>query len=288
MLSNKPFTCLPASILALVLAIPSSLAQSEPSFTSEQLDNIISRIALYPDPLLAQILTASTFPDQIPEAAEWADEHHYLTGAELARAIEADQLWWDPSVQALLPFPSVLDTMASDMDWTNDLGNAVLADRAAVMDAVQRARRKAKEYGYLRSNEYITVRDGPFIEIEPANPDFLVVPAYDPWVVFAPPPPGFYVGGAIGFGFGVTLGTWFRPWGWGACRIGWGEHAIFVNNVRWERGWRNRGVYVHGYPGLHRYVLANRLERHDLIHRSAVERGYARMGHSFREGHGRH
>jgi hypothetical protein len=190
-------------------------------------------------------------------------------------------------VQALLPFPSVLDMMASDMDWTNDLGNAVLVDRSAVMDAIQRMRRKAKEYGYLRSNDYITVREGPYIEIEPVNPDFIVVPAYDPWVVFAPPPPGFYVGGAITFGFGVTIGAWLRPWGWGACRIGWGEHAIFINNVRWERGWRNRGVYVHGYPGIHRYVAANRLEHHELIHRSAVERGYARAGHAFHEGHRR-
>jgi hypothetical protein len=272
----------------VALAIPLSPAQGEPpSFTPEQLDNIVSRIALYPDPLLAQILTASTFPDQIPEAAEWADEHHYLTGAELAWAIEADHLGWDPSVQALLPFPSVLDMMASDMDWTNDLGNAVLVDRSAVMDAIQRMRRKAKEYGYLRSNDYITVREGPYIEIEPVNPDFIVVPAYDPWVVFAPPPPGFYVGGAITFGFGVTIGAWLRPWGWGACRIGWGEHAIFINNVRWERGWRNRGVYVHGYPGIHRYVAANRLEHHELIHRSAVERGYARAGHAFHEGHRR-
>jgi len=288
-LGNKLLTSLLASIVSLALSVPSfaTPAQAEPSFTSEQLDNIVSRIALYPDPLLAQILTASTFPDQIPEAAEWADEHHYLTGAELARAIEADHLWWDPSVQALLPFPSVLDTMASDMDWTNDLGNAVLVDRSAVMDAIQRMRRKAKEYGYLRSNEYITVREGPYIEIEPVNPDFIVVPAYDPWVVFAPPPPGFYVGGAITFGFGVTIGAWFRPWGWGACRIGWGEHAIFINNVRWERGWRNRGVYVHGYPGIHRYVAANRLEHHELIHRSAVERGHARAGHAFHEGHRR-
>ncbi|MDQ1411356.1 MAG: hypothetical protein QOJ41_3091, partial [Acidobacteriaceae bacterium] len=91
LLCNKLFTSLLASILSVALAIPSSPAQGEPpSFTPEQLDNIVSRIALYPDPLLAQILTASTFPDQIPEAAEWADEHHYLTGAELAQAIEAD------------------------------------------------------------------------------------------------------------------------------------------------------------------------------------------------------
>jgi hypothetical protein len=134
--------------------------------------------------------------------------------------------------------------MASDMAWTTDLGNAVLQQRADVMDAIQRMRRKAKEYGYLRSNDYIVVSGGPFITIEPVNPDFIVVPAYDPLVVFAPPPPGFFVGGAIAFGFGVRLGAWFRPWGWRECRIGWGEHAIFINNVRWERGWRNRAVYV--------------------------------------------
>jgi hypothetical protein len=99
-LGNKLFTSFLASIVSLALTIPSPAApaQAEPSFTPAQLDNLVSRIALYPDPLLAQILTASTFPDQIPEVAEWADEHHYLTGAELARAIEADHLCWGSSV----------------------------------------------------------------------------------------------------------------------------------------------------------------------------------------------
>src|SRR3984885_14896227 len=175
-LGNKLLASFLASIVSLALAIPSPAtpAQSEPSFTFEQLDNIVSRVALYPDPLLAQILTASTFPDQIPEAAEWADEHHYLTGAELARAIEADQLWWDPSVQALLPFPSVLDMMASDMDWTTNLGNAVLAQRPDVMDAVQRMRHKAKDYGYLRSNPQIVVSGGTYIGIAPVDPGYVV------------------------------------------------------------------------------------------------------------------
>jgi hypothetical protein len=276
------------SALFLSLVASSSFAQALPSFTPEQLDRIVARIALYPDPLLAQILTASTFPDQIPEAAQWADEHHYLTGAELARAIEDDHLWWDPSVQALLPFPSVLEMMASDMAWTNELGDAVLADRVGVMDAAQRMRHKAWEYGYLRSNGQIIVSNGPYITIEPVNPDYLVVPVYDPFIVFAPPRPGFFVGGAITFGFGVTLGAWFRPWGWGACRIGWGEHAIFINGVRWDRGWANRGFYVHGYSGLHRWVGANRLERHELIRRSAGEREFARTGHAFHEEHLRH
>ena len=115
-----------------------------PSYSPEQLDKMVSRIALYPDPLLAQVLAAATFSDHIPDAAKWADEHHYLRGDELAQAITADQLPWDPSVQALLPFPSVLDTMASDMDWTQSLGDAFLAQHHDVMDAVQRMRQKAK------------------------------------------------------------------------------------------------------------------------------------------------
>ena len=100
----------------------------------------MARIALYPDPLLAQILAAATYPNDIPPAAQWADQHHYLTGQALANAITADQLPWDPSVQALLPFPSVLDMMNSDMNWTTQLGNAFLAQQQDVMDAVQRQR----------------------------------------------------------------------------------------------------------------------------------------------------
>src|SRR5258708_31461460 len=115
-----------------------------PSFAPEQLDQMVSRIALYPDALLAQVLAAATFPDQIPDAARWADQHHYLTGQALANAIQADHLPWDPSVQALLPFPSVLEMMANDMSWTTDLGNAFLSHQQDVMDAVQRERRKAK------------------------------------------------------------------------------------------------------------------------------------------------
>src|SRR5580693_10365545 len=109
-----------------------------PSFPPAQLDQLVQRVALYPDPLLAQVLSAATFPDQIGDAAKWADQHHYLTGDALAQAITGDQLPWDPSVQALLPFPSVLDMMASDMNWTSQLGNAFLAQHQEVMDAVQR------------------------------------------------------------------------------------------------------------------------------------------------------
>ena len=124
--------------LALALLAGATIpAQAQPVLPPGDLDRLVSRIALYPDPLLAQILSAATYSDQIPEGAKWADEHHYLQGDALAAAITGDHLPWDPSVQALLPFPSVLDTMASDMPWTTQLGNAVLAQRPDVMDAVQ-------------------------------------------------------------------------------------------------------------------------------------------------------
>ena len=252
-----------------------------PSYSPEQLDKLVSRVALYPDPLLAQVLAAATFPDQIPDAAKWADEHHYLRGDDLARAISDDRLPWDPSVQALLPFPSVLDTMASDMNWTSDLGNAFLAQRQDVMDAVQRMRQKAKDYGYLRSNNQIVVSGGPYIAIDPVDPAFMVVPVYDPLVVFGPPRPGFVVGGAIGFGFGVSLGVAFRPWGWGFTRFDWGHHAVFINNAPWGRTWGNRRFYAHSYgPGVRRWDAGQRAESHRLIPRSEEERRAPRAGHA--------
>jgi hypothetical protein len=206
----------------------SSAGPDASSYPPEQLDKLVSRIALYPDPLLAQVLAAATFSDQIPDAAKWADEHHYLTGDALARAISDDHLSWDPSVKALLPFPSVLGMMASDMDWTKKLGDAFLAQRQDVMDAIQRMRQKAKDFGYLRSNNRLVVSGGPYIEILPADPAFICVPYYDPVVVFAPPRPGFVVGAAISFGFGVTITAAFHPWGWGFTSFDWGAHMVFI------------------------------------------------------------
>jgi hypothetical protein len=262
-----------------------------PTFPPQQLDGLVSRIALYPDPLLAQILTASTFGNDIPDAARWSDEHHYLSGQQLSDAINQDQLPWDPSVLALLPFPSVLDMMASDPNWTNDLGNAVLAQRPDVMDAVQRERHRAYQYGYLRSNQQIVVNNGPYIDIEPYNPAFIVVPTYNPVVVFAPPRPGFFVGGAIGFGFGVGIGTFFRPWGWGSSHFVWGSHVVIVNNRPWGRTWSNRGVYVHPYD-VHRYARpaanAHFVEHHEAIPRSQHEREEVRAGRAHVEEHDHH
>src|ERR1019366_2809721 len=140
-------------------------APPPPMYRPDELDRIVSRIALYPDPLLSQTLAAATFPEQIPDAARWADQHHYITGEALARTINDDRLPWDPSVQALLPFPRVLDMMASDPGWTSQLGNAFLSQQPQVMDAVQRMRRRARDYGYLRTGPQVVVSNGPYIEI---------------------------------------------------------------------------------------------------------------------------
>ncbi len=265
---------------------PQDQAPPPPSYTAAQLDQMVARLALYPDPLLGQILAAATFPDQIPDAARWADQHHYLTGQALADAIQADQLPWDPSVQALLPFPSVLDMMASDINWTTDLGNAFLASQQAVMDAVQRERRKAQSFGYLRSNGQIIVGTGPYITIAPVNPDYIVVPYYDPAIVFFAPRPGFVVGGAIRFGFGVTIGGFFRPWGWGYNRFDWGGHVLFINNAAWRRTWVTRRAYVHPYPDVRRYPAGPRAaEHHEVFQRSEQERRDEREGRAPHEEH---
>jgi hypothetical protein len=273
-------------MLAVLAAAPALAQGPPPHYAPPQLDQMVGRIALYPDSLVAQILAAATYPDQIPDAAGWADEHHYLTGKALADAIQGDQLPWDPSVQALLPFPSVLEMMSRDINWTTDLGNAFLAQQQDVMDAVQRERRKARDFGYLRSNGQIIVGGGPYITIAAANPAFVVVPYYDPGVVFFAPRPGIVVGGAIRFGFGVSLGGFFRPWGWGYNRFDWGGHAVFINNAPWRRNWDNRREYVHPYAGVHRWGPAERVpEHHELQERSPRERQNQREGRSAHEEH---
>ena len=237
-------------MMVALLAIPAMAQQYPPQqypnypqqqqqaayYSPEQLDQLVGRIALYPDPLLAQIFAASTFPEQIQDAAQWADQHHYLSQDQLARAIQTDQYGFDPSIQALLPFPSVLQLMANDMSWTQQLGNAFLGQSSLLEDSVQRMRRQAYDNGYLRSNDQITVSNsGQWTEIAPANPYYIAVPYYDPAVVYYRPyRPGFR--GGISFGYGVTLGSYFSPWGWGGgSRFAWDRHEVYVNNRVWDR-----------------------------------------------------
>ena len=230
----------------------------------QQLDQLVQRIALYPDPLLAQVLTASTFWNQLPDAANWSNQHSNLRGDELSRAIYEDNLPFDPSVLALLPFPSVLDSMARDPGWTQALGNAVLAQRPEVMDAVQRMRQVATNYGYLQSNgDYRVVEAGPGdIEVLPVNPGYVYVPYYDPLIVFAPPRRGFFMGGAISFGPGIFVGA-FAPFGWSGPALSWRTHEIMIDHRPWQRTWVNRDRYTHSYaiPALR--PTGPRVERHE-------------------------
>jgi hypothetical protein len=256
----------------LVLTAAVEFAQgSPPAYRPAELDGLVSRIALYPDPLLAQILAAATYPEELPDAYRWSDQHHYLTQDALAYAITNDQLPWDPSVQALLPFPSALEMMTSDMNWTRQLGDAFLAQEPDVMDAVQRLRQEAQRFGYLRSNGQVVVSGGPYITIAPVNPSVIYVPYYDPTVVFVAPRPGFAVRGAIRFNFGVTIGLAFRPWGWGYNRFDWGNRAVIINNSPWLRTWSNRQTYVHPYA-VRRPDVVRAPERHELRERDPRER----------------
>ncbi len=238
-----------------------------PTLAPQQLAELVAPIALYPDGLLAQVLTASTFANQIPDAAGWANAHQYLRGDQLAQAMRADNLSFDPSVMALLPFPSVLNYMAQYMGWTQALGNAVLAQRDQVMDAVQQRRQEAYNYGYLQNGPNVRVVASPgAIEIMPVTPGFFYVPYYNPVVVFARPRPGFFVGGAIRFGGGITIGAGFAPWGWGHVGFGWQQHAILIDNHPWGRTWSNRAVYVHPYAAPYHPQQGPRVEYHENYH----------------------
>ncbi len=253
----------------LLMAATLAFAQdtAPPTYTPAQLDSLVSRIALYPDPLLVQVLAASTFSDQIADAANWADAHRNLAGSDLANAMTDASLPFDPSVQALIPFPTVIDMMASDPQWTYSLGSAVLAQRPDVMDAVQRMRQAAENYGYLaNSGQLQVVADGGAIEILPVNPAVIYVPVYDPLVVFGPPAPGFYVAGAIRFPFCFTIGAAFNSWGWGGSFY-WPSHTLVVHNVIWGRTWSNRYTYVHNYGN-----WENGHWRSDVINRPATAR----------------
>jgi hypothetical protein len=254
--------------LALLIVGPASLllttrawAQNDtpPKQTADQLDKIVAPIALYPDPLLAQVMAASTFPDQIPGAYQWSSDHANLKGDALTNAMQNGQLPYDPSVQALLPFPSVLKMMNSDIDWTARLGNAVLSQRGDVMDAVQRMRKEAYDEGNLKTTQQQKVDvqgsgSSQVIVVQPANPQVVYVPTYSPQVVYTQPAPAnnsaAVAAGFLGFVTGVALTAAFCDscWGWhGGCN--WYSHTVIINNGAWGRTWVNRSTYVHTWGG---------------------------------------
>jgi hypothetical protein len=273
------------SALAFLLcaAIP-AVSQAQTRVGQNEMEKLVARVALYPDALLAQVMMAASYPDQIPEAAKWSDQHHYLSGAVLAKAIADDHLSWDPSVQALLPFPTVLDLMAGDMAWTSSFGTAVLVQRNDVMEAVQRMRHKASQFGYLKSTPQLAVgQSGIYITIRPILPDGMLVPIYDPAIAFAAPAPGLVVGTVVNLTVRATLGPAFRPW-WSHVSVSWEAHYWFVGEQRWDRTWANRMTYV-PRSTVPRYTAAKRVEGHELIVRSEKEKTDDRLGQARAEEH---
>ncbi len=187
---------------------------SEPApLSANDLQQLVAPIALYPDALVAQVLGAATFPDQIQAADGWLQQNKQLTGESLMKAVDKEP--WDPSVKALTQFPSVMDNLAKNLSWTSSLGEAYHNQAADVMTAVQVLRAQAKAAGNLKSGSQITVvQESPqVIVIAPANPQVIYVPQYNPTVVYGYPyqPPGYYHGTGCGRG---RTGVWRRHRGW--------------------------------------------------------------------------
>jgi hypothetical protein len=200
---------------------------------SQELNKLVAPIALYPDSLVAQILAASGYPTQIVEADRMARENPGLKGRDLAEAVDRQD--WDPSVKSLVEFPTVLANLDRDLSWTSELGEAYHNQPDDVMQAIQYMRHKAYNAGNLRSTPQERVYEqGPNVDIQPADPDVVYVPTYNPAYVYGYPVglwPGFYpwwgVGGPyISFGFGFPISPFFGfGWGWHGWGIGWGFHG---------------------------------------------------------------
>lgn len=239
-------------IVCLVLLTATFLAAQQPAppgqdpppaqlLSPEQLDNLVAPVALYPDRLLSQVLVAATYPLEVVEAAQWLQQNRNLQGPQLVDAAREQN--WDPSIQALVVFPDILNRLNSDIRWTTDLGNAFLAQQADVMNAVQSMRAQARAAGKLNSNAQETVTaqtqgDQTAIEIQPANPEVVYVPTYNPEYIWGPPAYGYYpplyypaFGYGFGFGPGIYIGGFFGGLGWGGW--GWGPNwfgcSVFLN-----------------------------------------------------------
>ena len=261
-------------ILFMVMP-PGGFAQDQPAtrqFRQEELDQMLAPIALYPDSLLAQILMAATYPLEVVQAERWAKAYRNLGGDQLNDAL--DQKDWDPSVKALVPFPQVLSMMNERLEWTQKLGDAFLDQQDEVMDTVQKLRASAQAAGNLRDTEQQRViAEGNVIEIEPANPEVVYVPIYDPTVIYGPwwypaflpffflPPPGVVIGfhGGIGFGRGVTVG---RAWGYAWGRWDWRNHYVNVNV--------NRNININRGINITRTNIQTTRWQHDVSHRKGV------------------
>ena len=273
--------------LAQEAQVPASQqAAPRTALTAQQLDNLVAPLALYPDPLLSQVLVAATYPLEVVEANQWLQQNRSLTGTALTDA--AKQQNWDASVQALVAFPDVLARLNQDVRWTTDLGNAFLGQQKDVMAAVQRLRARAQANGKLKSTpqENVTTetQDGQSaIAIQPADPQVIYVPTYDPAYIWGPPAWGYYPSlyyptYGFGFGFGIPIGGFYGGWGgWGGWGWGcnWFGGGLFING-----GFFGRYGYGLGYGGFRGGFAGNRSWAHNYS-RASVATGRASYSRSY-------
>src|SRR5215472_9715071 len=239
-----------------VTATTTSAAQEAPKIPPDQLDSLVAPIALYSDQLLANVLAASTYPLEIIQIQQWMAQNQAVKDKQLADAVEKQN--WDPSVQSLAATPEVLQRMASNIQWTTDLGNAFLSQQSDVMDAVQRMRAKAEGKGTLKSSsqqkvEKKHVENKDVIVIENADPQVVYVPSYDPAIVYGETSypyypytyPGWYPGMGLAWGAGIAWAA--GAWGghWGDCDWGHGDVNINNNNNFNQNNWNN----INNRPG---------------------------------------
>src|ERR1700722_11446865 len=244
-----------------------------PRWSPEELSNIVAPIALYPDLLLSEVLAASTYPLELTEAQQWMRQNAGLRGQQLVEA--AKQQNWDPSVQALVAFPDVMNMLTRDIQWTTDLGNAFLSEQAEVMDAIQRLRAPARDNGRLANTPQQRVTSEQengqsAIVIQPTDPQVVYTPVYNPEYVWGPPAYGAYPplgypspGYGISYGVGAFLGGLFTGllsfggWGWG---LSWLSHGLFLNGLFFSHfgfhgyggyGFHSGGSYVTRAPWVH-------------------------------------
>jgi hypothetical protein len=262
MLGMRQYMKLVAVTLVLLLTLPAGTFAQEPQgkvFSQAELEQIMAPIALYPDEVLAQILIASTYPIEVVQADRWAKQNSGLKGDALTAALEKQP--WDPSVKSLVNFPQVLTMMSEKLDWTQKLGDAFLAQQQDVMKSVQTLRAKAQASGNLKTTkEQKVIVEKETIIIQPASPQVVYVPTYNPTVVYGtwaypayPPayyyPPGYVAGTAFwSFAAGVAVGA---AWGyaWGNCNWHGGSINYNINqNINVNRN-INRGAYASHYQG---------------------------------------
>jgi hypothetical protein len=264
------------SVLLVITATPLEAAAQQPApadsagysgqgtpLSADQLQQLVAPIALYPDALVAQVLGAATFPDQVAAASQWLEQNKSLTGTSLTKAVDGQQ--WDPSVKALTQFPSVLDNLAKNLSWTSSLGEAYHTQAADVMTAVQTLRAKAKAAGNLKSGSQITVveQSPQVIVIQPTNPQVIYVPTYNPTVVYGTPyvTPGYSTAAVVttavvAFGVGIAIGAMMsNSWGYSYWNCNWHGGTVvyhssgYYGNSAWHGGYYGSSASAYGPYG---------------------------------------